>query len=159
VAEVAADAELRAALATLPEPGLAASGGGLGRKDGGSRGIGAMRLDLIAGEPIPTVDQLLGNGDPPQLLNKSRFARLLAAHYPRRLLARGVGGEVVLRFVISREGRIEPRSVMVLSYREEEFALVTLKFLPQLRFRPGHLSGRAVRVSVEMPIRFLSIDS
>ena len=115
----------------------------------------APALDPFLPVAAPTLTEFYGSGVPPEALNGLSMAKLLSRAYPRSLLARGVGGDVKLRFVVDREGRVEPGSITVLSYEGEEFALLTVRYLHMLRFRPGYLSGRPVRVSVEMPVRWM----
>lgn len=104
--------------------------------------------------PIFTAEEILGTGAPPRVLNPRAYARRLAVRYPPRQDRLGISGEVLVRFVVGVDGRVEPESVTVLSYNGEAFVLLTVKYLSLLRFRPAVLDGRAVRVSVDLPVRW-----
>jgi TonB family protein len=133
-----------------PEPRLALGGGGLGE-------LATQWPDTLpAMGPVPTVAmyQLIGGNDPPAVLNASEFTKTLGRRYPEILRARGIAGEVLVAFIVDRAGRVEQGSVTVLSYRGEEFAFLTVRYLPMLRFRPALLSGKAVRVRVELPVHW-----
>jgi outer membrane biosynthesis protein TonB len=145
-AEVAGSPEIGRA----PEPRLALGGGGLD-------GSAAQWPDTVPEMgPVPTVAmyRLIGGNDPPAVLNASEFTRTLGRRYPEILRARGVAGEVLVAFIVDRAGRVEQGSVTVLSYHGEEFAFLTVRYLPMLRFRPALLSGKAVRVRVELPVHW-----
>ena len=133
-----------------PEARLALSGGGL--DEGASRWPETLP-DL---GPVPSIAmyQLIGGNDPPAVLNAAEFTRMLGRRYPEILRARGIAGEVLVAFVVDRAGRVEDGSVTVLSYHGEEFVMLTVRYLPMLRFRPALLSGKAVRVRVELPVRW-----
>jgi TonB family protein len=144
--EVAGSAEIGRA----PEPRLALGGGGL------DESAAQWPETLPDMGPVPTVAmyQLIGGNDPPTVLNAGEFTKTLGRRYPEILRARGIAGEVLVAFVVDRAGRVEQGSVTVLSYHGEEFAFLTVRYLPMLRFRPALLSGKAVRVRVELPVHW-----
>jgi protein TonB len=73
--------------------------------------------------------------------------------YPQEARRRRIEGQVLLRAIVDREGRVEDDVEVVQSVRELDEAAVSA--LRQWRFRPGRDGeGRAVRVRIEVPIRF-----
>jgi protein TonB len=74
--------------------------------------------------------------------------------YPRELRNAGVEGTVVLRLVVDTLGRAEPGTIETV--RSDHPALVgpAARSLRLARFRPARMFGRAVRVLVEVPVRF-----
>jgi protein TonB len=74
--------------------------------------------------------------------------------YPAEARRRQVEGVVLLEAIVDRDGRVEPDSVKVL----ESVALLdtaAVEAVRRWRFRPGRdRSGAAVRVILEIPIRF-----
>ena len=133
-----------------PEARIALSGGGLNEEP--TRW--PETLPDIGPVPSVALYQLIGGNDPPAVLNAAEFTKTLGRRYPEILRARGIAGEVLVAFVVDRAGRVEEGSVTVLSYHGEEFAFLTVRYLPMLRFRPALLSGKAVRVRVELPVRW-----
>src|SRR5262249_41122369 len=73
--------------------------------------------------------------------------------YPQIARARGIEGQVVLSAVVGRDGAIENDVTVVRSMPGLDEAAVTA--LRHWRFTPGRdADGRAVRVLLEVPIRF-----
>ena len=144
------DEESAPVLGKVPEPRLALAVGGV------NQGATEWPDSLSEMGPVPTLAmyQLFGGNDPPAVLNGREFTQMLGRRYPEILRARGVSGEVRLAFVVDRSGQVEKGSVTVLSYHGEEFVFLTIRYLPMLRFRPALLSGKAVRVRVELPVRW-----
>jgi protein TonB len=86
-----------------------------------------------------------------------RPARVLAAptpRYPERLRAMGIGGRVVVRFVIDTTGRVEAEGVQVMASSHADFEAAVLAVLPRLRFRPAEWRGKQVRMQAVMPFEF-----
>ena len=50
----------------------------------------------------------------------------------------------VLRFVVDTSGKVLPRTVQVSAANDERYVEVMVSYLPQLRFAPGKVKGRAV---------------
>jgi len=137
-----APAPLRAPLpAGVPDGSVAGIAGGvLGGDAGGKLG------GVVGGhgdEPIPT-SRL---AHPPIVIS-----RVLPV-YPRAARSRGVEGRVVLRAVITRDGRVE-HAVTVLE-SADLFDTAAVEALRQWRFKPGRdREGKPVRVLIEVPMRF-----
>jgi protein TonB len=74
--------------------------------------------------------------------------------YPDLLRQAGIDGRVLLEFVVDTVGRVERGSVKVLSSTNQLFEQPARDAISQWTFRPGKISGHAVRVRVQQPINF-----
>ncbi|HEU4565172.1 MAG TPA: energy transducer TonB [Gemmatimonadaceae bacterium] len=74
--------------------------------------------------------------------------------YPDLLRAAGVGGSVVVRFVVDSTGRVERGSLVVESSDHELLEREVRAVLPRLRFRPAMVNGRRVRVLAQQRFTF-----
>jgi protein TonB len=74
--------------------------------------------------------------------------------YPEGLRAAGVGGHVVLQFVVDTLGRAEPASVEIQEATRPEFADAVRAALARFRFTAGEVAGRKVRTRVQIPFEF-----
>ena len=90
----------------------------------------------------------------PSLRNSSEVQRALQRDYPPLLRDSGVTGETVLQFVIDEDGRVEPGSVEVVSTTNDEFAAAARRVVSTMRFSPGRVGDRKVRVITTMPVRW-----
>lgn len=88
----------------------------------------------------------------PSLQNASEMQRVLQRLYPSMLRDAGVTGQTMLKFVIDTNGRVENGSVEVVSTTHDGFAGASVQAADRFRFRPAKIGGRAVRVSITMPI-------
>ncbi len=77
-----------------------------------------------------------------------------APEYPPDLMAAGIHGSVLLRFVVDTMGHVEPSSVEVLSSTHKEFERSATTMIRDCRSRPGRVRSWAVRTRVQMPIKF-----
>ncbi|HWP37526.1 MAG TPA: energy transducer TonB [Gemmatimonadales bacterium] len=75
--------------------------------------------------------------------------------YPRILLEARVEGTVVLEAVIDTTGHAEPNSIKVVSSTNRAFEAPARDAMRRALFRPGRVRGQAVRVLVQMPLRFV----
>jgi len=78
-----------------------------------------------------------------------------APEYPRILLEARVEGTVVLEAVIDTTGHAEPPSIKVISSTNRAFEAPAREAMRRGLFRPGRVRGQAVRVLVQMPLRFV----
>jgi len=140
-----------------PVSGQAAQGNGAGAAEsriaagtGIATGIGVGVSGAGAGAFGAGPDSVFDVGQvehPPVL--KSRVMPL----YPAQARRRGLDGEVVLRVIIARDGRVEKDIVVAQS--SPMFDQPAIEALRQWRFEPGRdRDGRPVRVMVEVPILF-----
>ena len=74
--------------------------------------------------------------------------------YPEMLRTAGIGGRVVVRFVIDTLGRVEGESVVVREASHARFENAVRDVLPRLRFTPALVNDHPVRMLVEMPFEF-----
>ncbi|MBI2614843.1 MAG: energy transducer TonB [Gemmatimonadetes bacterium] len=74
--------------------------------------------------------------------------------YPKMLLEAGVEGQVLTSFIVGTDGRAELGSIQILQASHGAFEAPVRNAIGGAVFRPGRLNGEAVRVQVQMPIRF-----
>lgn len=74
--------------------------------------------------------------------------------YPPALRDAGVEGTVIVRLVVDTLGRVEPGTVRIVRCDQPELAGPAAQSLRLATFRPARVAGRAVRVLVEVPVRF-----
>lgn len=74
--------------------------------------------------------------------------------YPESLRQAGIGGRVVVRFVVDTLGRIDMSTVEVLESTHDRFSVSVRDVLPAFRFKPSEAGGRRVRSLAEMPFEF-----
>jgi TonB family protein len=74
--------------------------------------------------------------------------------YPPQLERAGVGGDVLVQFVVDTSGRVERGSVAILQSSHDEFASAVQQRLAALRFVPARARGRVVRQLVEQRFTF-----
>ncbi len=74
--------------------------------------------------------------------------------YPDLLRQAGIDGRVLVEFVVDTMGRVERGSIKILSSTNQLFEQPTREAISASSFRPGKISGRAVRVRVQQPINF-----
>jgi protein TonB len=77
-----------------------------------------------------------------------------APRYPEQLRANNVTGQVLMRFVVGTDGRVEPGSFEVISSPEKAFSDAVRTAIMSTRFRPAEVGGRAVRQLVEQSFTF-----
>jgi len=74
--------------------------------------------------------------------------------YPDSLYRAGVGGRVVVEFVVDSSGAIDPASVDVMASSDPRFALAVRQALGLTRFVPAMRRGVRVRQVVQLPVEF-----
>ena len=74
--------------------------------------------------------------------------------YPDSLYGAGVEGGVIVEFVVDTTGRVEEKTVGVVSASHPRFADAVLRAVPRSRFRPARRAGQPVRQLVQQPFRF-----
>ena len=74
--------------------------------------------------------------------------------YPEVLRAAGIGGRVVVRFVVDTLGLVERETVVVREASHARFENAVRDVIPRMRFTPAQLNGHPVRMLVEMPFEF-----
>jgi protein TonB len=156
----------------IPDPDLAAAPvlpedfSGIGQRGGTAEGVEGG----VEGGDEDAEGAGAGDADPnfvyqpavldrqPELTNTSDVQRALQRLYPDGLMRSGIGGEVVLRFVITAQGRVDPGTIEVVSASHADFRRPSVEAAQDFRFRPGQYQGVAVRVLVSMPIAWQPQD-
>lgn len=116
-------------------PGPSLPGVTLDPSPGGPIGLGAV-VD------VRVVEQR------PEMLSHPRL------EYPEVLRQAGIEGTVLVEVVLDTLGRAEPASVRVMSSAHPLFDREALAVVAGSRYRPGRVSGRAVRVRIRVPVAF-----
>ena len=74
--------------------------------------------------------------------------------YPASLLLARISGRVVVEAVIDTTGRVEDGSVRVIESTDPRFNEAAKSYAGGVRFSPGRVAGRAVRVRFQIPVDF-----
>lgn len=74
--------------------------------------------------------------------------------YPDALRSSNVEGAVVMHFIVSADGRVEPGSIAVVSSPNKAFSDAVRTALLSARYRPAQAGGHAVRQLVEQSFSF-----
>ena len=77
-----------------------------------------------------------------------------APAYPPELLGRRIDGRVVAEFIVDERGRVDTRTLRIISSTDERFSDAVRDVLPNLRFIPAETDGVRTEERVEMPFRF-----
>ena len=123
----------------------------------------ASRLLISAG--AITHDSTLAGGNasvadpngirlPDQVEKLATLRSVVRPTYPEQLRLAGIGGRVVVRFVVDTLGLVEHESVVVREASHARFENAVRDVLPRMRFTPAQLDGHPVRMLVEMPFEF-----
>jgi len=84
---------------------------------------------------------------------RPRMTRPIPLVYPDSLRNRGVGGDVVVEFVVDTLGLVEP-DVRVVEAAHPGLAEPARQTIRPARFAPGHVNGRKVRVLMTLRFHF-----
>jgi TonB family protein len=79
---------------------------------------------------------------------------LVAPKYPAELRAANISGEVLAQFVVDTTGAPVMESFKVLKSSHDLFTNAVRQALPDMRFRPAQVGGKAVKQVVQMPFQF-----
>lgn len=110
--------------------------------------IGPTADQLADGEPVFTPFTL-----PPELMNRDEIRRALLREYPLGLQNMGIGGQVLMWFLIDEAGHALKWELKKSSgFRSLDRA--ALKVAKRMRFRPAQNYDHTVPVWVVMPIMF-----
>jgi TonB family protein len=117
-------------------------------------GVG-VELDVVsrAGTPGPValmdVFEVTDIDEPPEAIS------FPPPEYPRAQLLARIEGSVLMQAVIDTTGRAEPASILVVGPADRALARSAREAMRRALFRPGRIHGLAVRVLVQMPVRFV----
>jgi serine/threonine-protein kinase len=113
---------------------------------------------IAAPEPIPSPGERVydvGSVDePPELRNRRDVIRILERNYPPVLRDARVSGDVILSFIVDRDGRVEPGTIQAVNSADPQFVEAARRVAERMRFRPGRVRDEAVRTSVQVPVSF-----
>ena len=116
---------------------------------------GAITHDsTLAGRGSASVADPNGIRLPDQVEKMATLRSAVRPTYPEQLRLAGIGGRVVVRFVVDTLGLVEHESVVVREASHARFENAVRDVLPRMRFTPAQLDGRPVRMLVEMPFEF-----
>lgn len=90
----------------------------------------------------------------PAVTNVPEMLRQLSRVNPVAVRNAGGTGQVVARFLVLEDGRLDPASIIIRSASPEGLRSPVLELLPVMHFRPARVNGRPVKVWVEQPIIF-----
>lgn len=115
---------------------------------------------ILAEHHDPSADELAA-GPPrltsytaaPELTNPAEVTKQLNRDYPGYLQAEGVGGRVLLWFLVDEQGRVR-RWLLKQSSGHKVLDKVALRVAAMMRFRPAVNYDRPVAVWVAMPVVF-----
>lgn len=129
----------------------------------GARGAGASTLrNMLAITP-----EMAGNRSLPPLgvvyearpVELGAYRSSLQSRFPALLQNRRAVGELILRFVVLENGRVDRTRISVVRSTHEELNATAMRSLGQLWFHPAQVNGvLPVRAWVELPIRFNVLD-
>ena len=88
----------------------------------------------------------------PELRNGQAMAPIMERLYPRELQDLGLGGTVMMEFVIGRDGVADSSSVRVLETPWANLGEASIYAVKAFQFQPGMIDGQPVRVLIQMPI-------
>lgn len=91
----------------------------------------------------------------PSLLNGDEVQLALQRLYPPALLDAGIGGSTQIKFIVDREGHVDPSSIVVVATSDGAFAQASATATAMMRFRPAKVNDRAVPVLVQIPITWV----
>jgi TonB family protein len=109
---------------------------------------GTARNSLTGGVELSQVEVA------PAVINAAEIVPQLSRLYPPALSNTRVTGQVMARFLVLEDGRVDPASITISSASHEEFRSPVLELLPLFHFRPARIKGRPVKVWVEQPFTF-----
>lgn len=84
---------------------------------------------------------------------RPRMLRPVPLQYPDSLRRHGIGGSVLVSFVVDTLGRVED-DVQVIEASHPGLAEPARATIRPARFRPGHVKGRRVRVLMTLRFQF-----
>lgn len=113
---------------------------------GHPRSASAAAGDSVAGYELSAVEEL------PRPLNLQAFREALWREYPAALVSASATGTVQVRFLVDTDGTTSHHAVTHSTHRA--FDEATIRAIRILRFAPGRVDGRPVRVWVVQPIQW-----
>lgn len=119
--------------------------------DGGKIRLQLVQLPYRQGTSVPLLRVIVPGirvEDGPKVLS---FPQL---NYPASLREEGLGGHVVVQFVVGADGRMVSGSMDLLEADYRDFAEEVIRGAENARFEPAHIGACALPSLVRMPINF-----
>jgi len=107
---------------------------------------------------LPVTREVWSVDEAPEIINRSDVARALSRGYPRIARDAGKSGQVMLRFQINAEGRVEMATARTIWATRDDFAEAAMQVIESMRFRPAKQAGEPVAVWVSIPVTFDIFD-
>jgi protein TonB len=120
------------------------SAGSVKRDEGAAEGSGKGLGSGSAGKAF----------DENQVDKAVEVSRKVDPRYPDALKSVGVQGNVVMRFIVGTDGRVEPGSIQAVSSPHKLFSDAVRSALLNTRYRPAEAGGQKVRQLVEQVFTF-----
>lgn len=92
----------------------------------------------------------------PSIASPMAAQRAIQKAYPASLQSRGIEGKVVLSFVVTTSGKVDPSSIAVQSAEYDGLGDAATKAIADIEFVPGQVDGSAVSTRVVFPISFVA---
>jgi len=74
--------------------------------------------------------------------------------YPESLRSASIDGRVLIEFLVDTTGRVDMKSVRVISSTHDLFTKAVTDALPSFRFKPAEISGHRIAARAQMPFEF-----
>lgn len=114
--------------------------------------IGNAAVDVPALPSLPGLENAYTIVEVDSTVQRDPFSA--APSYPPALLAKGVQGTAMVRYVVDTTGRADMRTFQVLSTTHPEFGEAVREAMPLMRFTPAKIGDERVRQLVEQPFNF-----
>jgi protein TonB len=75
--------------------------------------------------------------------------------YPQMMQQAKVDGEVLMQFIVERDGHVERHTIEILSSTHRSFESPARDMIQRCLFRPGKVRSNSVRVLVQLPVLFV----
>lgn len=154
--DVAPAAPIPAPVAEGPPAGAVSAGAQAGGQPGGVEGgvAGGRVGGEVGAAPPPEggtfVEAVVDRRA--ELRNRRELPRIMERLYPPVLRDSGIGGRVVVQFVVDTNGRIDMSTVKIMSSDHDGLEEPTRRALREFRFSPAKMGDRSVRMLTQLPI-------
>ena len=91
---------------------------------------------------------------PPRLASVTATASLVRSSYPEALKRASVGGSVQLQFIVDQKGKVDPKSVAVVSASSPALGEAAKAIVEKIEFVPGKMGDTPVRTAVLLPLTY-----
>jgi TonB family protein len=129
---------------------VAGNAGGVGYVPAGTPLPGTVKVLRVTGGggSAEVVYGLEDVTEAPQPVSRPRI------NYPPHLRQRGVEGTVVLEYVVKRDGRVDPTSIVVIDTSHPDFTQPAIDLVRRTQFHAAKRDGQVVAVRVQQNVAF-----